>query len=266
MIERLQPRAWRRYAALGDSFTEGLMDEVDEAGRHRGWADRLAQALAERAGERGEAGIEYANLAVRGRLTQQVVAEQVPAALRLGPDLASLAVGVNDTLRPHFDLDVVATALESGVRSLRAAGADVLVFAFGDPTRRSALMGPVAGRIRAYNSAVEAIAREYGCYRVSFWDVAVFDDPRLWDEDWLHLSPAGHARAAQVAWEALGLGSDAWRTPDVPAPRDRLAQRMGRGATWTVRHLAPWVGRRIRGESSGDAVPPKHADWTFVPS
>ena len=37
---------WSRYVALGDSFTEGLMDHLGPDGRHRGWADRFACALA----------------------------------------------------------------------------------------------------------------------------------------------------------------------------------------------------------------------------
>ena len=260
-----QPRAWQRFAALGDSFTEGLMDEVGSDGRHRGWADRVADALAVQAIARGESGIRYANLAVRGRLVPQVIAEQVPTALRLRPDLASIAVGVNDSLRPRFDVHAVATDLERGVRALRRSGSDVLVFAFGDPTRRSRLMRPVAERIRAYNSAVEAIAEHYGCYRVSFWQVAAFDDPRLWDEDWLHLSPLGHEVAARCALAALGLGDDDWRTPLVPEPQPRVARRVADNVRWGREHFAPWVVRRLRGESSGDAVPPKHVEWTERP-
>ncbi len=152
-------RPWSSFAALGDSFTEGLMDDQAADGRHVGWADRVAVELARHAQERGEDGFRYANLAVRGRLVRQVVDEQVPSAVRLRPDLVSLAVGINDTLRPRFDLDVVATALESGVRDLRGSGADVLVFAFGDPVRRSMAMAVVRERIRGYNSAVHAIAR-----------------------------------------------------------------------------------------------------------
>ena len=68
MAERPVARDWRRFVALGDSFTEGLMDEVGPDGRHRGWADRVAEALAARASAEGADGIEYANLAVRGRL------------------------------------------------------------------------------------------------------------------------------------------------------------------------------------------------------
>lgn len=259
------PRAWRRYVALGDSFTEGLMDEPRHDGRHRGWADRVAQELGERAVARGDRGVEYANLAVRGRLVRQVIDEQVPQALRLGPDLASIAVGVNDALRPRFDLDPLATALENGVRDLRRSGCDVLVFAFGDPARRSAAMAPIRDRIRAYNSAVRAIAGEYDCYLVDFWKVAAYDDERLWDEDRLHLSPPGHALAARTALEALGLGDPHWRTPAVPGSRASLAARTGQHLRWGRRHLLPWATRRLRGESSGDTTAAKDPEWTWVP-
>ena len=258
------PRAWRRYAALGDSFTEGLCDEVRPDGRHRGWADRLAEQLARAAQAEGADGIEYVNLAVRGRLVGQVVDEQVPVACSLRPDLASLAVGVNDTLRPRFDLHTTATALEAGVRALRGGSCDVLLVAFGDPARRSVVMGRVRERIRAYNSAVEAIAEQYGCYLVRFWDVAAMDDDALWDEDRLHLSPEGHRLAADCALEALGLGDDHWRTPAVPGPRPSFASRAQSNVRWARAHLAPWVGRRLRGESSGDGVQPKHPDWVAV--
>jgi lysophospholipase L1-like esterase len=255
---------WRRYLALGDSFSEGLMDVVGSDGRHVGWADRVAGELALLARARGEDGIEYANLAVRGRLVRQVIGEQVPAAVLLRPDLVSLAVGVNDTLRRTFDLNAVATSLENGVRDLRGTGADVLLFSFGDPTRRSRVMRPVRSRIHGYNSAVSAIASRYGCFQASFWDVAAYDDDALWDQDWLHLSPAGHRLVARTALEALGLGDDAWRTPDVSAPPERLYRRLGTNTTWTTQHLVPWLARRARGGSSGDGVVPKYPTWVPV--
>jgi lysophospholipase L1-like esterase len=79
-VVQLEPSraTWRRYVALGDSFTEGLSDpDPQRPGEYRGWADRLAGHLA--AAADGE--VEYANLAVRGRLLTQVVDEQVPVAL-----------------------------------------------------------------------------------------------------------------------------------------------------------------------------------------
>ncbi len=257
-------RSWRRFAALGDSFTEGLGDAERPDGRHRGWADLVATALAERAAGAGDDGVDYANLAIRGRLTRQVVDEQVPAALELRPDLTSIAVGVNDTLRRRFDLNSAATDLERGVRQLRASGTDVLVFAFGDPSRRSTVMGSVRERIRVYNSAVEAIAVLYDCYLVRYWDVAALDDERYWSDDRLHLSPAGHRIAADSALEALGLGGDDWRTPLPPGPRASAVVRTASHARWVGSHLVPWAVRRMRGASSGDGVDPKHPTWVRV--
>ena len=152
------------------------------------------------------------------------------------------------------------------MRHLRSSGSDVLLFAFGDPARRSLTMAPVRERIRAYNSAVRAIAVAYDCYLVSFWEVAAYDDERLWDEDRLHLSPAGHDLAARTALEALGLGDPSWRTPAVPGPRPALPARVGQHARWGRRHLAPWVVRRVRGESSGDEVHAKAPVWVTVPA
>jgi lysophospholipase L1-like esterase len=235
------------------------MDVTDASGRHRGWADRVADDLAQRVPD-----FSYANLAIRGRLVQQVSDEQVPLALAMSPDLVSFAAGVNDCLRSGFDLNAASTAVERAVRSLRAQGSDVLLFSFGDPSRRSALMGLVRGRIWAYDQAVRAIAGHYGCYLVDFWDVAVFDEDPYWDDDRLHLSPAGHALAARAALQALGLGSDSWRTPR-PVVRPGTAARAASHANWARAHLGPWFVRRIRGRSSGDAITAKQSSLTRWP-
>ena len=68
--------SWQRYVAIGDSSTEGMGDP-DGTGGFRGWADRLAEHLAAAHGE----GFEYANLAIRGKTTEQIEDEQVPATL-----------------------------------------------------------------------------------------------------------------------------------------------------------------------------------------
>jgi lysophospholipase L1-like esterase len=247
---------WTRYAALGDSFTEGLMDVTGPDGRHVGWADRVAATLAERS-----PGLEYANLAVRGKVMSQVVAEQVPVACDLKPDLVTLAAGVNDTLRRTYDVHASATHLENAVRSLRDVGSDVVLFAFGDPSRRSTVMGSVTRRIAAANAATHAIAERYGCRVVDFWGTAVFDDDRYWDADRLHLSPEGHILAARAALQTLGFGDDRWRTPH-PRPATAPAlRRAGGHLAWVGGHLGPWLGRRIRGRSSGDGVVAKQPSW-----
>lgn len=243
---------WSRYVALGDSFTEGLMDVTGPEGRHRGWADRFACALAAQNPD-----LRYANLAVRGRLLPQVTSEQVPVALRLQPDLVSLAAGVNDVLRRSYDLHANATALENAVIALRSSGADVVLFAFGDPARRSRLMASVRDRMLVFNSATRAIASRYGCSVVDFWGVAAFDGDEMWDEDRLHLSPAGHALAAAAALEAVGVGDDAWRTPQPVAALPAIPGRAIGHVRWAGRHFGPWALRRIQGRTSGDLVTAK---------
>lgn len=243
---------YRRYVALGDSFTEGLNDELGPDGRHRGWADRFALQLTQ-----VEPELMYANLAVRGKLISQVVNEQVPAAIALEPDLVTFAAGVNDALRRHFNLDDVVDHLRRGVGSLRESGATVILFAFGDPSRRSRVMGSVADRLWAYNRATRAVAREQGALLVDFWGAAVFDDDRFWSPDRLHLSPDGHHLAAQAALEAVGANDDRWRTPQPSRPPASAFVRIRGHSRWAAAHLAPWVGRRVRGVSSGDGIDPK---------
>ena len=251
---------WSRYVALGDSFTEGLMDDLGPDGRHVGWADRVAATLAGR-----RPGFQYANLAVRGRLIGQVAEEQVPKACALAPDLVTFAAGINDALRRSYDLSASATAMENAVRDLRGTGADVVLFAFGDPSRRSSVMGSVSGRIAAANRATRAIADAYGCRVVDFWGCAAFDDDVYWDDDRLHLSPAGHELAARAVLDALGEGDGSWRTPRAPMPTPSLAVRGAGHVRWAGRHFGPWIGRRLRGRSSGDGVVPKRPAWGAPP-
>ena len=88
-----------RFAAIGDSFTEGLGDEPAD-GVTRGWADLVASGLA-----RGEA-VRYANFAVRGQLLEPIVTTQLEAALALSPapTMLTLNGGGNDMMRPGVDV------------------------------------------------------------------------------------------------------------------------------------------------------------------
>ncbi|MEY2847735.1 MAG: hypothetical protein RI885_400, partial [Actinomycetota bacterium] len=98
--------AFTSYVAIGDSFTEGVGDEVS-GGRVRGWADLVAQGLALASSDP----VTYANLAIRGRLLEPIVVEQAPAAIALRPALVSFNGGGNDMLRPRVDIARVADRL-----------------------------------------------------------------------------------------------------------------------------------------------------------
>ncbi len=250
-----------RFVAVGDSFTEGLNDEIRGDGRYRGWADRVAELLVAR---QDIEQLSYANLAIRGRLMRQIRDEQVPQAQALKPDLVTVGAGVNDALRRTFSLDVVCTDLENSVRDLTVAGSHVLLFAYGDPSRRSKALGRVADRMRAYRTATLDIAAAYGCTVVDFWGIALYDDTRLWSADRLHLSPLGHRLTAEAVMDALGLGGDAWRSPMSDPPRPGWSRRRGSDAAWFLAHAGPWITRRIRGVSSGAGVVAKDPTYRTV--
>ncbi|GAA2145312.1 SGNH/GDSL hydrolase family protein [Kitasatospora kazusensis] len=258
------PAVYRSYVAVGDSFTEGMCDERLPDGRFRGWADRVAAALAAEAaaGRAGEP-FRYANLAVRGKLIGQIHDEQLDRAVALGGELVTLAGGLNDVLRPGCDLAQVRDLLGRTATALLAGGSTVVMFTSTDPTRRlsgSARLLPAILGMKAY---VEELAREHAgrLVVVDLFSAPCFDDRRLWDEDRLHLSPEGHRRVAAAVLEALGrpAGFD-WRAPLPPAPPRGRAERLRADLHWLRIHLGPWIGRRLTGRSSGDGLAPKRAE------
>lgn len=281
---------WRRYVALGDSFTEGLWDVADgdppataEAEPPglvlRGWADLLAAHLADRlrgvgpddgaqpepAGPDDGAQLQYANLAVRGRLLGHILGEQVPQAIALGADLVSLVGGGNDTLRVGSDPDRLAARLEAAVVRLRASGADVLL-ATGMDSRDSPLVRANRPRVAVLNSHVWSIARRHGAHVLDVWGMRSLRDWRMWHADRIHLTTEGHRRVAQGALVALGLppDDDAWDDPLTPLPPPPRSARARADAEWLRLHAVPWATRRLRGRSSGDRRVAKRPDLTPV--
>ena len=236
---------YRRFVALGDSTTEGLVD-FNPDGSFRGWADRLAERLAE-----AEPGLRYANLAVRGKLARQVREDQLDAALALEPDLASVLCGLNDMLRKQCDVASVAGHIDAMVGALRGAGADVIVVTFPDPVPVNPIASRAAMRVKRLNDAIRDLATRHGATLVDLEAYEVASDRRLWDVDRLHANPEGHRRIALAAAHALELegADDAWTTAfsDPLIPRTRISH-----AVWAGKYLTPWLIRRMRGRSTGD--------------
>lgn len=244
---------WRRYVAIGDSSTEGL-DDPDGAGGYRGWADRFAAAVAG-----AYPGLQYANLAVRGRTAGQIRSGQLPAALALAPDLATVVAGMNDVLRPSFAAAAVAADVQAMQAALVAGGATVLTFTLPDPAPVMPLARPLRGRVLALNAALRAASAASGALLVDLGAHPVASDPRLWSDDRLHANSLGHARIAAALADALGLpgADDGWHRPLPTAPRHRRAVLLRAELRWARRHLTPWLVRHLRGRSSGDGREPK---------
>jgi lysophospholipase L1-like esterase len=254
--------AFTTYVAIGDSSTEGL-DDPDGDGGYRGWADRFAAQVAAT-----HPGLRYANLAVRGRLAGQVRAEQLAPAIALAPDLATVFAGVNDLLRPSYDAASVAAEVEAMLAGLRGTGASVLTITCADPTPVMPAARLLRRRVLDLNERLRAAADRTGAILVDVAAHPVASDPRLWSEDRLHANSLGHERIAAALAEALGLpgSDDSWTRPLAVPPR-RLPHQVARAeAAWVRTHLAPWLLRRLRGESSGDGVVAKRPELEVVNS
>jgi lysophospholipase L1-like esterase len=247
-------RPIRSFVAMGDSFTEGLSDATPD-GRWAGWADRLADRLAEL-----DPALTYANIAIRGKLLDQIVDGQLDTAIALAPDLVGFSAGGNDILRPGSDPDDVAARYEAAVIRLRGAGAQVLTFTGSDP-RGVPVLQMLRGKIATFNEHLRLIAAREGCVLVDLWAMPALHDRRAWGADRLHLSAAGHAQVALLAAHALGMPveSDPFAAWPEQAPRSR-SQLRRENIAWTREHLLPWVGRRLRGRSSGDGLSGKRPD------
>jgi len=258
-------KVWSRFVAIGDSFTEGMSDpDPEHENRYIGWADRLAGHLAAIARGAG-AEFSYANLAVRGRLLSDVIGPQLELALKLHPDLVSMVGGGNDILRPKADLDSIAARLEQAVERLQAAGADVLLATPVDPAD-APLIRRLRGRHAIHTANIFSIAQRHGCYVINQWGLTALRDWRLWAEDRIHMTAEGHRRVALSALSALGHDTDHadWATPLPAQPPLGRREAAAANAAWAREHLAPWVQRRLRGESSGDEVRAKRPDLTPV--
>ncbi|MFB8775557.1 SGNH/GDSL hydrolase family protein [Streptomyces broussonetiae] len=227
-----------RFVALGDSLTEGVGDPV--GGGWRGWAALLA-------GELGDRPAHLTNLAVSGAQTRDVLETQLPAALALRPDLVSVLVGVNDTLRRTFDIHAVAARLDEVYAACTAQGAVVLTACLPDPGAMLGLPGalarPLARRQRAVNTVVHALSARHGAVHLHAAEGAWLTDRAMWSADRLHPGERGHRQLA-LRFHALlartGLADGGGPSPEPEFPAPTRAERL----RWLATAGTGWVARR----------------------
>ncbi len=227
-----------RFVALGDSLTEGVGDRVD--GRWRGWAALLAPSLS-------PGPVRFTNLAVSGAQTHDVLERQLPAALALRPELVSVVVGVNDTLRRTFDIREVAARLDRVYAACTAQGAVLLTACLPDPGTMLGLPGalarPLARRQRAVNTVVHVLSERYGAVHLHAGEGEWVGDRTMWSADRLHPGEPGHRQLAVrfhrlLAERGLATGPAPSPEPDTPAPTVRAS------LWWLATAGTGWVARR----------------------
>ncbi|WP_158839596.1 SGNH/GDSL hydrolase family protein [Saccharothrix deserti] len=246
-----------RYVAIGDSFTEGVGDELPD-GSPRGWADLVAAGLAAARGET----VHYANLAVRGRLLEPIVTGQVDAALSLSPapTLLTLNGGGNDMMRPGVDTARLVGLTERAVRRCTAAGVRLVLLSGADPSGRLPFGRTVHRRGVVLTAAIADLAARHDLLFVDVFNDVEIRRPEYWSPDRLHLNAVGHRRVAALVLTALGHTTAADEVAPGPAARRRLPAEV----RYYREHVLPWVHRRLRGRSSGDDLAGKHPDWIPV--
>ncbi|ANJ06450.1 SGNH/GDSL hydrolase family protein [Streptomyces sp. BPPL-273] len=227
-----------RFVALGDSLTEGVGDPVGRG--RRGWAALLAAGLAEQP-------VHFTNLARSGAQTGDVAERQLPAGLALRPDLVSVVVGVNDTLRRTFDLGAVAARLDTVYAACTGHGALLLTACLPDPGEMLGLPGPLARplarRQRAVNDVVHALSDRYGAVHLHACEGEWTTDRSMWSADRLHPGERGHRQLA-LRFHAL-LAERGAATGPAPSP-DSEFDAPGRAASlwWFATAGTGWVARR----------------------
>ncbi len=245
-----------RFVAIGDSFTEGVGDERPD-GTVRGWADLVAQGWADSRGEK----IEYANLAIRGKLVWPIVSEQLERALALGPTHLSFNGGGNDMLRPRTSISHIADAFSHVLRRCDEEGVTLILLSGANPSGQLPLSRVIQRRGDLMSAAVvQRLGERADVVRALNWPDAELSDPSYWSEDRLHMNLRGHHRVAARVLEALGerVPDGWWSLPPLPE-----AARLAR-AEYFREHLGPWVRRRVTRTSSGDGRPPKYGEWVEV--
>ncbi|GGS21348.1 hypothetical protein GCM10010269_70230 [Streptomyces humidus] len=192
-------------------------------------------------------GVEFTNLAVSGAQTRDVLERQLPAGLALRPDVVSVVVGVNDTLRRTFDIQAVAARLDTVYGAFTEQGAVLLTACLPGPGGILGLPGalarPLARRQRAVNSVVHALSERYAAVHLHASEGEWLTDRAMWSADRLHPGERGHRQLA-VRFHAL-LTEAGLATGDGPSPEpESPAPTTSASLWWLATAGTGWVARR----------------------
>jgi lysophospholipase L1-like esterase len=249
----------RRYVAIGDSLSEGLGDWGFETSREGcGWTDRLAGLLGQEASIYGQS-FEYANLAIRGSKMKDILTAQLEDALKLDADLVTIMAGSNDLMSPRGRHPEFRALLRGAIKRLTESGTRVVVVNTINPLHLR-IFRRLAKRAESMTLLIEETAAEFGVPVLDVFRIEKFSDLCFWAEDMVHFSGYGHTRIANQAASLLKLS---YRFEE-----EEELQMLGPGRgffetlRWVWVYVLPFIGRRIRGASSGDGLEPKYPQWT----
>lgn len=189
---------WKRFVAIGDSFTEGIGDEVEGIAL-KSWVDHFVQLC--------EKDIEYANFAKRGLVTEEIRLQQLEKALTFNLDLVSLIAGANDVLKGRWNHDAYKNDMEFMIDTLSKAGADIIIANLPDFTVRlpfaSEKKQEIKEQLLEANEVIHSLSREYKLHHVDFWNHHLVNDNTLWSKDLIHPNSKGYVKVAELIFSSL---------------------------------------------------------------
>jgi lysophospholipase L1-like esterase len=229
-------RSHPTFVVLGDSAAYGTGDEI-KAGQFRGWAGFLADAFQE--------GCDYFNYSRPGAKSNEVLAIQLPKALRQNPDICAVIVGGNDLLRNNFDPVLLYNNLRSCCQQLLAMGSEIIMVELHDPNqllKLPKLMRQVLSRrVNAVNAVYRKVALEFEIVTVKTRAINNVHDRKNWHIDRMHPGPQGHFMLARDI--ANQLRKRGWAI-SLPYQLTLTYRSRSEKITWLLRNATPWFFKR----------------------
>ncbi|HDX9574374.1 TPA: SGNH/GDSL hydrolase family protein [Bacillus mobilis] len=189
---------WKRFVSIGDSFTEGIGDEVEGIAL-KSWVDHFAQLCVN--------GIEYANFAKRGLVTKEIRSQQLEKALTFNPDLVSLIAGANDVLKGRWNHQEYKNEMEFMIDTLSKTDADIIIANLPDFTVRlpfsSEKKQMLKEQLLEANEVILSLSSEYKLHYVDFWKHPLVNDNSLWSTDLIHPNSKGYVKVAELIHSSL---------------------------------------------------------------
>jgi len=191
---------WKHFVALGDSFTEGIGDEV-EGTELKSWVDHFANLHTPE--------LQYTNLAKRGLVSQEIRVTQLEKAIALQPDLVSLIAGANDILKGRWNYNEYKNDMELMVDRIHKSGAAIIIASLPDFTVRLPLpieqQHVVREQLLEANEIIQSLSNEYKLYHIDCWNHPMAKDNTFWSKDLIHPNSRGYQVIAETIFNRLSV-------------------------------------------------------------
>ncbi len=201
VAELLEVERALTWVFAGDSITQGI--------RHtwgaRAWVEHVHERVR---WERGRWRDAIVNTGVAGWGAPDVLGEFEVLVGRFQPDIVSIALGMNDSVRGRHGLAPFASAMTQLVRRCEALGAVVVLHT---PNTVGWDFEEMANVLDAYAQVVRDVAADFGLQVIdhqALW-TARFDGAPAhdWLDDGVHPNAEGHRQLAAAFFDTVGLGS-----------------------------------------------------------